>query len=139
LQLAVDPGRADQDAGLTFERKAEVNDAGTGLVGALPVFESERLLAGEEGEVHALERIGIDTLDEGDFVADGFEAAEFGLVIHENEVGIGKGRVGESVVEFFATQRTGSHNGNFLLIGHPVGPCEAGSGFLAGGWWRRHE
>ena len=72
-------------------------------------------------------------------VADGFKAAQLGLVVHEDEVGIDKGRVGKGVVEFFAAQRTGAHNGNFLLIGHPVGPCEAGSGFLAGGWWRRHE
>jgi len=132
LEFGVDPGSAHEDAGFAFESSGEVDDAGSGLVCGFPVLQGELLLAGEEGEIHALERAWLDALDEGDFVTDGFEAAEFGFVIHEEKVGVGERRVGESVIEFFATQRTGSDDGNFLLIGHPVGPWAGGSGFRAG-------
>ena len=60
-----------------------------------------------------VEGVGLDALDEADLVADGFEAAELGLVIHEQEIGCGKRRVGERVVEFFAAQRSCADDGDF--------------------------
>jgi hypothetical protein len=91
LQFAIDPGGADEHARLTFESIGEVDDAGSGAGGALPVPEGELLVAGKEGEVHAIEGVGIDALDEADLIADGFEAAQLGFVIHELEIGVGKG------------------------------------------------
>jgi len=88
---AIDPGGADEHARLTFESIGEVDDAGSGAGGALPVPEGELLVAGKEGEVHAIEGVGIDALDEADLIADGFKAAQLGFVIHELEIGVGKG------------------------------------------------
>ena len=62
----------------------------------LPVPEGERLIAGEEDEVDVVEGIGVDALDERDLVADGFEAAELGLVVHEDEVSVREGRIGRA-------------------------------------------
>jgi len=122
LQFAIDPGGADEHARLTFESIGEVDDAGSGAGGALPVPEGELLVAGKEGEVHAIEGVGIDALDEADLIADGFKAAQLGFVIHELEIGVGKGRIGKRVAEFLAAERSGADDGDFWLVGHAMGP-----------------
>ena len=113
LQFAVDPGSADEHARLAFEGIGEVDNAGSGAGGVLPVFEGKLLIAGKESKVDAGEGAGIDALNEADLVADGFEAAQLGFVIHEQEIGVGKGRVGQRVAEFFAAQRSCADDGDF--------------------------
>ena len=60
---------------MTFESAGKIYYAGASFMGILPVPEGELFVARKEDEVDAMEGAGVDALDEGDLVADGFEGA----------------------------------------------------------------
>ena len=98
------PGGAHQNAGLLIERAGEIEDRGAGAKRLLPVPAGQALRAAEEGEVGAVEGFGADGLDEGDLVAHLLQLALGFFLVEQGEVGGGKRRLGENVLQLPAQQ-----------------------------------
>ena len=86
-QLALHPRRAQQHTLLVLQCVRQVDDVASGLARHLPGVAGEGFIRREEGEVHVLQVLRQDALDEGGFFAHGLELAERLIVVEQPDVG----------------------------------------------------
>src|SRR3954471_9036585 len=85
VHLLAHPGSAHQHLRLRLNGAGEIDDAASGALRVLPVLAGESGVSAEKGEVYMVKGIGLDALDEGDFVAYGFKLAQRFFIVHEKE------------------------------------------------------
>src|SRR5450759_929585 len=110
-QLALHPGGAQQDTLLVLQSVGQIDDVAACLARPRPGVTGEAFIRCEEGEVHVLQVLRKDTLDEGGFFAHCIELAERLVVIEQTGVLRRKIAIAEDILQFPALQGAGAHNG----------------------------
>ena len=82
------------------------------------MFAGECGIAGEESEVGMGKGGRADLLDEGDLIAHGFQLSDGFLIVHQDKVGRGEGRIAQGFVQFLAAQRCGSNDSDAVVSWH---------------------
>ena len=104
VHVGTEPGSADQHARLAVQRAGQVEHRGTGAQGLAPILPGQVFGARKKGEVDALEGVGFNSLDDGDFVPNLVKLALGCLVVKQHKVGPRKGRVGQRILQLPAQQ-----------------------------------
>ena len=79
----IQPRSVHQNPGLTLQRIREVNDGGSRLLRRPPVLSSHLRRSSEEDKVHPFKRSRLNSLDEGNLIADRLKLARLRLVVEQ--------------------------------------------------------
>src|SRR5882724_3724697 len=116
-KLALDPGRPYACRLLVLEGEREIQNGAAAISSFCPALTRGVLVAGEKREIHFLELVAADTLNEGNFFAYGLKLSQGFIVIQQFDVSSRKLALAEHVGDFFALKSAPAHQGHAIEAG----------------------